>query len=315
MNLSIIIPVYNVEPYIQDCLNPLTKLNDQMIEVIIINDETPDNSMSIIEGYVGKIPNLKIVNQKNKGLSGARNTGLSIAQGKYIFFYDSDDFVDPVNFRKLCDEALNNDLDICAGKGSIFQNQKLNPIKKDNKRRSFKISDGKTYFFEITKNKEYSPMVWLNIYRKEFLTSNNITFSEGLIHEDEEFTAKCLSKARRVAYFPYDFYRYRFREGSISKLSGHKYLNSKSLPSFVKIIRNLHDLAESSSSGEKKLYYTVISKCHIEILRRLQYRKKNHLLENDQNWNNILEQTEFKQLPLRFKIPVYRVILKLILTN
>lgn len=307
--------MYNVEPYIQECLNPLTKLNDQMIEVIIINDETPDNSMSVVENYVGKIPNLKIVNQKNKGLSGARNTGLSIAQGKYIFFYDSDDFVDPENFRKLCDEAFKNDLDICAGKGSIFQNQELTPIKKDNKRRSLKISDGKTYFFEITKNKEFSPMVWLNIYRKDFLNSHQITFSEGLIHEDEEFTAKCLAKAQRVAYFPYDFYRYRFREGSISKLSGHKYLNPKSLPSFIKIIKNLQALAESSSAREIKLYYTVISKCHIEILRRLQYRKKNHLLQIDQNWKTISEQTDFKNLPLKFKIPAYRLLLKLILTN
>lgn len=314
MNLSIVIPVYNVEPFIQDCLNPLTKLNDQMIEVIIINDETPDNSMSIVENYVGKIPNLKIVNQKNKGLSGARNTGLAMAQGKYIFFYDSDDFVDSENFHKLYDEAFKNDLDICAGKGSIFQNQKLTPIKKDNKRRSLKISDGKTYFFETTKNKEFSPMVWLNIYRKEFLTSNDITFSEGLIHEDEEFTAKCLAKARRVAYFPYDFYRYRFREGSISKHSGHKYLNTKSLPSFVKIIRNLHQLAEISSNVERKLYYTVISKCHIEILRRLQYRKKNHLLTIDLNWKPISEQTNFKNLPLKFKIPVYRFLLKFKLT-
>ena len=112
MRISLIIPVYNVEKYIIQCLESVVPQLSEYIEVILVNDGSPDNSMSLVNEYIDKIDpkiqkQIKIINQKNKGLSGARNTGIDHAEGEYIAFLDSDDilllerFLKQINFLKI----------------------------------------------------------------------------------------------------------------------------------------------------------------------------------------------------------------------
>lgn len=310
MQLSIIIPVYNVESFIEECLNPLTKLKNDKIEVIIVDDESPDNSMRVIENFIPLIQNLKIIRQKNKGLSGARNTGLNHSTGQYVFFYDSDDFIEPTLFQSFLERAIEGNYDICCGDGSIFENGNLKIIKQNTFRKRAKAISGTDYFKLIVTKKEFSPMVWLNLYRREFLLHNKISFSEGIIHEDEEFTAKCLALAQTVKYFPINFYRYRYREGSISKNCGHKYYNPKSMKSFFTIINNLYQLTNGSTKERREIYLGTITKCYLEIIRRLHFLKKNKYLELQFNWRDITSSTIFQSLPLSYKVKIYRLMLK-----
>lgn len=304
MDLSIIIPVYNVEKYIKECLEPLVRIKKISFEVILVDDGSTDESINIAKEFSSTIP-LHIFTQQNGGASKARNTGLAMAQGKYIYFYDSDDVLIPEEFEKLVTKVISENLDLCSGKGMLFTDDgKLTTVKKDASVSQSGILSGPDMFKLMHESKEFSCMLWLRIYRHDFLKSNDLKFIEGIIHEDEEFTARCFALASRVAYYPYDFYRYRYREGSVSKSSNHKYLNPKSVPAFVKIIQKL---------GIEKMNEVVqisMSKFFVEILRRLAHQKKNGIIREIPSWESLGLEEEFRRLPFVYKIPIHRFRIK-----
>ncbi|MDG0811835.1 glycosyltransferase [Cohnella rhizosphaerae] len=116
MDLSIIIPVYNVEEYLQECLDSIYKIKEINKEVIIINDGSTDSSQTIIDKYLEKYPlDTKVIIQENQGLSGARNSGLNVAEGEYVTFIDSDDFIIPQKYVELFNLGVNCNLDIIVG--------------------------------------------------------------------------------------------------------------------------------------------------------------------------------------------------------
>ena len=117
LKLSIIVPVYNVERYLEKCLKSLCGLNIEN-EIIIINDGTKDSSLEIAEKFREnhKNENIKIISQKNQGLSEARNNGLKVAKGEYISFIDSDDFVDTENYEQFINETIKDKVDIGIGR-------------------------------------------------------------------------------------------------------------------------------------------------------------------------------------------------------
>ena len=310
MELSFIIPVYNVEAYITECLEPLTRIRGIKFEVIIVDDGSPDNSIATAKTFSNKLP-LKIIHQENKGLSGARNAGLQAATGEYIYFYDSDDLIIPHEFMKLFKKTQENNLDVCSGKGMIFSEvSTLTPIKKDEALKLTGILSGPAMYALMEKKSEYSPMVWLRIYRREFLSQHQLKFTEEIIHEDEEFTALCFAYAKRCAYFPLDFYRYRFREGSISKSVRHKYLNPNSIPSFSRMAVNLSQTITGDNES-KDVFSNAISKCLVEILRRLEYQKQVQMIKKIPGWAELNLTKVLKALPLKNRLQVYRYKFKL----
>ncbi len=314
MDLSIIIPVYNVEKYIIDCLSPLTALSDLNFEIIIVNDGSRDNSISFAIDFLSKSSlAFLIIDQENTGLAAARNTGFEVATGKYIYFYDSDDFIIPRDFLILWKEAKDNDLDICSGKGMIyFEDGSLQVMKEDKVLKNTKILTGPEYFQIMDHNKEFSPSVPLRIFRRSFLLGNSIHFTEGVIHEDEEYTALCFAKAERCAYFPFAFYRYRFRPGSITKSSDHKYLNERSIPSFSQIAHNLIGLPTYSSSVQV-VYHRSVARFLEEILRRHDYLKQKKIIREIPHWSDLGLDSVMGSLQLKFRLPIYRLRLKIYL--
>lgn len=312
IDLSIIIPVYNVEDYIEECLESIAQLKNISYEVILINDGSEDLSIKKADAFSSRIPHLKIINQTNQGAASARNRGLQEASGKYISFVDSDDFIMPIEFEEMALETFKKSIDMTCGNGKILENEKLKPIKEVTKRKTIGLLSGPDYFNYTNKVKEYSGIIWLNFYKSDFLSTNQITFTSGIIHEDEEFLARCLSKASSVIFLNHDFYRYRFREGSVTKSKSHKLLNVKSIPSFQKIIQSLSKIAPASNTqGEKNVLKTTIAKCMIEILRRLHHRKKNGL--NDLAWHTLNLENEYKALPFVLRLKVLRFKIKMFL--
>ena len=216
--LCIIIPVHNVELYIRRCLDSLFSqdIPFNSYEVIIINDETPDNSMMIVDEYARKYHNIKIINQKNQGLSGARNAGLKVATGNYVWFVDSDDNVEPNCFSQVISYLMNYPCDIMAF-DFLFQYsdgkykrgvQKFNPNSKYMNGSDFMFLNG-------------ASQVWRNIYSREFLNDKNIFFTPGKLHEDIDFNARAKILANKITYLPKVFYYYYVsREGSITNVVG-----------------------------------------------------------------------------------------------
>ncbi len=218
IQLSIIIPFYNVEKYIAECLNSVYNqdIPETDYEVICVNDASPDGSRDIVFEYQKKHPNLVLVEHEvNKKLGAARNTGRTIARGKYIWNVDSDDYIKPNVLKQLIETCNNDELDVL-----MFNFYKsVNGVEQLNNAYPFTNSDIYTGI-EFT-NKyclnhfgEISP-VWSQLYRLEFLKSNNITTPEYNYAEDAPFTFKCLFLAKKIKSIDMPCYAYRTSENSI----------------------------------------------------------------------------------------------------
>lgn len=250
MKLSVVIPIYNVEQYLEECLESIYKLNIKK-EVILVNDESPDNSYKIIEKYKKLYYEETIViNQKNKGLSGARNSGLKVASGEYIAFIDSDDFIDTKKYEEFFKKGQKEDLDIILGTYIKYKDGKyLERYKRNSNINLLGVITGKEFFEKSIKMNSFREEVWDDVYKREFLLKNDLKFKEGLLHEDTLFSIQALIKARKVKYIDIPFYIYRQREGSIMSM-----LNYKNYQHKILIINELIELQKNGNIKLEGLY-------------------------------------------------------------
>ena len=213
--LSIIIPVYNVEQYLRQCLDSVLLDNQFTGQVICVNDGSTDGSLAILEEYADKYANIEIISQPNAGLSAARNVGLKHATGDYVFFIDSDDWIFPKSIDKI---MLNVD-----GEDAVYFNAR---VFSDEKQRlggeiaipNIKNMDGQAYFAAIYGKPRNMPCVcvWGGIYLRSFLADNHLYNEQGIYHEDNYFTPQVLLVAKKVSSINEYVYAYRIREGSIT---------------------------------------------------------------------------------------------------
>ena len=182
ISVSIIVPVYNVEQYLERCLDSLINQTLQNIEIICINDGSTDNSLNILKQYIEKDKRIKIINQENRGVSVARNNGIEASQGEYIGFVDSDDYVDLDFFENLYNKEKKEDADIVDTK--YYKFKKL----KNNSQKLVKRSGVYMYY-----------NFCFNIYRTQFIKDNNIQFPIGIkIAEDSCFELETLLKSNKT---------------------------------------------------------------------------------------------------------------------
>ena len=204
--VSVIIPVYNVEKYIKKCLDSLVNQTLSDIEIIVVNDGTPDNSQIIIDEYVKNYPDKVIsIVKENGGQGSARNIGLEKATGEYIGYVDSDDYVELNMYEELYDKAKENDSDIViCGNNIVYENNynKITEINYDNKYNDFENA----FFGKMA--------VWNKLYKKKMLINNNIKFKEKVWYEDFAFTLKTLVNAKNIDFLDKTLYNYLWREGS-----------------------------------------------------------------------------------------------------
>lgn len=216
MDLSIIVPVYNVEKYIRSCILSLFKqgLEDNRFEVIIVNDGTTDKSMEMVEDTISQHPNIIVINQENQGLSVARNNGIAQAKGKYILFADSDDLLVDNSICPLLDKAIGYHADLVVADFIKFDDEKtFQKPSLDNKDIVFEEMNGEDLLLELNPRNCF---VWRTIYRKEFLVDNHINFIPNIYYEDVPFTHECYMKANRCLKTSWPIYLYRTRSGSIT---------------------------------------------------------------------------------------------------
>lgn len=246
--ISIIIPVYNVEKYIDQCLDSIINQTYKNLEIIIVNDGTKDNSMKIVEKYLSD-KRIKIINKKNEGLSSARNIGMEKATGEYIYFLDSDDWIENNTIKKLVENSIDADI---VGANFLYYDEitKKGKSEKDILK-NIPITKG-----EYLLNKNVETMVWNKLYKLSFLKEKKLNFIKGIIHEDEEFTFKCYMNSPKVKYIEDYTYNYRVnRENSIMYDSKTKEKNDYSIRSLEVIIKSLNNLSKEQFGEFIKLRF------------------------------------------------------------
>ena len=219
--ISIIVPVYNVEEYLSRCIDSILNQTFTAFELILVDDGSTDNSGLICDEYKKIDSRIKVIHKENGGLSSARNSGLNIASGEYVAFVDSDDLIDRNMIELMINCANNNDADIVSCSYIEFKNEmKLFGINNNNnnkyKERSFSNLEAlENYLLEYNDiNRKIDTVVWNKIYRKKLF--KDVCFPVGKIYEDGYVTYKLLYKANKVIYLDVPLYFYFKRENSIS---------------------------------------------------------------------------------------------------
>lgn len=247
IDISIIVPIYNVEKYLEKCLDSIYAIKNLKKEVILVNDSSPDNCYEIINSFAKKYSEETIViNKKNGGLSSARNSGLEIAQGRYVSFIDSDDYIDSKKFENIFIRSKNENLDIIIGRAKKTWEFKEEILEIPEEVIDSKVVSGNIYLKKSLKLKKHRVEVWDDFYRREFLKKNKLNFKEGIIHEDVLFTFKAFILAQKVKCYNIDFYNYRQREGSIMST-----INNNSIISRLIIIEELLYFFENKKINNK----------------------------------------------------------------
>ena len=222
-SVSIIIPVYNCEKYLDDCLISVENQTYHNIEVIIVNDGSKDNGLEIIKKYIEKNKDWKLIDQKNQGLSMSRNNGYDIATGKYIFFLDSDDEIPNDAIEKLVESAKKNNSDIVIGNMINYNSKGKYPnytskYIKDKNSINYK-NFPKLFAFIHAAGK---------LYKRESI--ENVKFISGVKHEDNYFNLSLYLKKLNISMIKNDVYYHRVREGNDKSITQDlSYLTFKDL--------------------------------------------------------------------------------------
>lgn len=240
IKLSIITAIYNVAQYLPKCLDSLIFQSLKEIEIICVNDGSPDNSLAILKEYQEKDPRIVIIDQKNQGLGAARNNAMKIARGEYIGFVDSDDWVDLDYFAKLYEAAKMADADIAVA-GILKHKKHYNRYNLFYKKQSI-VSDKMAKFRLCSDRKHSFFNCWNKIYRASLIRDQQIVFSENMAFEDVAFSVRAIFYAKNIVSVHDTFYHYRERADSITRakdIDGQK--KKDHIKAFTDLIKFAHD--------------------------------------------------------------------------
>lgn len=255
---SIIVPIYNVEKYLRQCVDSILNQSFTDFEILLIDDGSFDNSGAICDEYVTRYPNkISVIHKSNGGLSDARNTGIRTAKGEYLIFADSDDFYCEKNFfmhiaQKLQKEKV--DVIFCRYK-KVFENGESQTIKPYENSKINGLRDDELINY-LSLNDQLDSSACSKVLNRKFLLKHSLYFEVGLFSEDVEWISRCIPYIA-TADFIYDVsYCYRMREGSITHAIGNK--NIKDMIYSVKTYAK-KDLQFKLSSLKTEAYYNFIA--------------------------------------------------------
>lgn len=265
--VSVIIPVYNVEDYLAECLDSVINQTYKELEILCINDCSQDNSMLILKEYEQKDSRIKIFqNEKNSGPAYTRNEGLRKAVGEYVLFVDSDDRI-ALDLVERC---------IAVGHGSdliCFDYRQMVETEVFSRQYAYKMKDGlytgDSFFVEAvyTDSIIFSP--WSKLLKRNFLIENNISFYNGILYEDILFSFQCYIKAEKVYSLCRKLYEYRVRRSSIMTTD----ISVKNIESYIICICELSKLYLQNNFNQKissaaEGYIRKVSREYISVYRR-----------------------------------------------
>ena len=228
VEVSVIIPAYNVEEYIGDCLDSIINQTFEDFEIICVNDGSQDNTLKVLREYENKEPRIKVFDQENKGVGSARNVGMDASKGQYLFFVDADDLIDKNALTELYNIAKQNDADLIISKRQDFNNDsniefeekynEMEQIPSSFKNKLFSFKDLLEYFTNL------DVTVTNKFFKQEFI--GNVRFDEDVIFEDNLFTIDYFFRANKIFFYDKVLYYRRLRSNSIITSSSQRHVDS-----------------------------------------------------------------------------------------
>lgn len=219
--VSIIVPVYRVEPYLNRCIESIVQQTYEQLEIILVDDGSPDNCPAMCDAWAEKDSRIKVIHKSNGGLSDARNAGLKIAAGDYIAFVDSDDWIHEQYIIQLYRAAKKHHVEIAACDIRVVYGQEQQPI----------LANPVVQVYETEKALEtlihgdvFRAVVWNKLYHRTLLHGEQ--FETGRYHEDEFFTYRIMGKVQKMAFVHVPLYYYFQRAGSIMDSLSWKHLDA-----------------------------------------------------------------------------------------
>ncbi len=261
-NLSIIIPTYNVEDYIETCMNSVVNQSLDNFEIICIDDCSTDSTVEILKRYQRKYENIRIIeNNKNRGPGYSRNMGLEVSNGDYICFIDSDDWIEDNSLEHLYNTAREDDLDLLFYKLTNYDNDTGEYFKSDN----YSLSILKEYENKIFNYHDLDPNIIYSIsvtphgklYKRSLIIDNNIRFLEDKFYEDNVFFNDIIFKAENVSVIDYYPYIRRIRQGSVMQDHGRKLLDDVDI--MEQLLKNLLKDNDKYNTYHEALYNYMLS--------------------------------------------------------
>ena len=300
---SLIVPVFNVAEFLPECLKSIQDQSYMNYELILINDGSTDSSGTICDNFANVHLNAKVIHKKNEGLSSARNTGLRISKGDFIWFIDSDDWIKKNALETLVKYISKYDIEILTflhityKDGQKIHNSNYNKLE-------INLLDGASF---INQN-DFYPMVWIHLYKRQFLHNNQLYFNEAIVHEDVDFSLTCYALVEKILFVPHALYFYRIRANSIT--TKINMIRFKSLIELIRTCNNLKDSDIENSFLENRIYMymnnyiELLFKGNFKLRKRVELinKLKKEKLKFDININEKLRRKARKKL---FNINIY----------
>lgn len=289
-DISIIIPIYNSENFLEECINSVVNQENVSLEIILVNDGSNDNSGNIIEKYADTYNNIVSLHQPNSGVSKARNSGIDIAKGEYIGFLDSDDYMVEGQLYEALNICRENNLDLLFSTFENFFNDNYTAEKWKKKKtgKSMRnaiyeplVTDGFTCVANLKKNGDYNVNVPTQIIKRAILKKHNIRFVTGIFYEDAPYTLDILFHSKRVMCSNNIFYMRRIRDNSVEhRASDYKkvYYLYKGLLHMIKSVEEFDGVLDSVAVGviedeiNRRARYIVNN--YYKIDEKLSFQKK-----------------------------------------
>jgi hypothetical protein len=244
--VSVVVPIYNVESYVEQCLESLRGQTLSEFNVICVDDGSTDGSAQIVQTFVDQDSRFTLIQQPNAGLSAARNAGVSEASGQYLLFLDSDDYVSANTLESLTSIARRDQLDVLFfDAASFFETQELAEAHGSYQKYYTRSADysqprsGAELFTQMLGPDDYRPSACLQLISRQHYVDADLEFVEGLIHEDNLFTFQCLLTAQRAAHTAQALYQRRVRNGSITTQAQPTSEYASALTTYVELNRFL----------------------------------------------------------------------------
>jgi len=271
--ISIVVPIYNVEKYLDKCIDSITNQTYKNLEILLIDDGSTDDCPKICDKWAKKDSRIKVYHKKNGGLSDARNYGIERAKGKYIGFIDSDDWVELDMYENLYREIVNNEVDIViCGRFIEYENSYTIEQKANEK----VIMDKKEALIKLNSFAGFDMAAWDKLYKKSLF--NDIEFPFGKKCEDAYIAYKLFEKCKKIEYYPQCYYHYLQRKYSISKSNTLNmdfiYAAKEQLEFFKNKYSDILDVAETNYAFSVKIIYEIAIERKIEITKELKDYKK-----------------------------------------
>ena len=302
IKLSIIVSIYNVESYLERCLNSLKPLCSHNIEIILVDDGSTDNSPSIISNFIKDLhyANLKLITKQNGGLSSARNSGLEIVQGEYVTFVDGDDYISPQNLIELCN-VLNQEVDVIITPPIVHYLSNKNLKKNDEI--YFRLPSVGIKFSSEINPIAIPSVVWSKIYRVELIRKLNLQFPVNLLYEDNYWHWIFMKGLNSALFSETSFYNYVRRPESImsktfEKKEGYSIQRILILQKILTDCKNL--TSEERSNLVQTFFNSALSDCSkIDYLQLFYLTQRTVRLMNDSELSPFLIDLKYGNLTLQ----------------